>query len=220
MSSTQKASVALNRAIALIDCNSHNDITEQYKFLKQTLLDEKSLTKNEKSEAMKLLRKNYDENKIRFNIGTKRVCENCNQECLAKSYCELCVRNYLKENFLNWTSKNDNIDNLIQECQMKTIRQDGIIEWIPYNNLQYVKYLTKGGISEIYTAKWIDGGYYEWDSKERQLKRFGEQSVVLKRLENVESANQSWFEEVCILKKKKYLNNNYNKIYLFKCIIS
>jgi hypothetical protein len=27
-------------------------------------------------------------------------------------YCEFCVRNYLKVNFLNWTSKNNDIDNL------------------------------------------------------------------------------------------------------------
>ncbi|GBC39442.2 kinase-like domain-containing protein [Rhizophagus irregularis DAOM 181602=DAOM 197198] len=52
------------------------------------------------------------------------------------------------------------------------------------------------GCSEIYTAVWIDGPYYEWDSKEKQLKRDGRWvNVVLKKLENVESANKSWFEE-------------------------
>ena len=79
---------------------------------------------------------------------------------------------------------------------MKTIAPDRIVEWIPYNNFQNVKYLTKGGCSEIYTADWIDGRYDEWDSKEKQLKRFGGQYVILKKLENVESANRSWFEEV------------------------
>ncbi|GBC41408.2 kinase-like domain-containing protein [Rhizophagus irregularis DAOM 181602=DAOM 197198] len=43
-----------------------------------------------------------------------------------------------------------------------------LIEWIPYNNLQNIKYLTEGGCSKIYTANWI---------------------------ENVESANRSWFDE-------------------------
>ncbi|CAB4389338.1 unnamed protein product [Rhizophagus irregularis] len=41
----------------------------------------------------------------------------------------------------------------------------------------------------------INGSYYEWDSKEQQLIRFGDEVVILKSLENVESANQSWFEE-------------------------
>ena len=118
---------------------------------------------------------------------------------MATLYCEHCVRNYLKANFSNWTSGNDDIDNLIQKCQMETLMPNVIVEWIPYNNLQNIKYLTKGGCSEIYTADWIDGRYYEWVSKKQQLERFGTINVVLKKLENVESANQRWFEEVCNL---------------------
>ncbi|GES75059.1 kinase-like domain-containing protein [Rhizophagus clarus] len=78
---------------------------------------------------------------------------------------------------------------------MKTFSPDGISEWIPYNNLKNTKYLTKGGFSEIYTATWTNGRYEEWDPKEQQLKRIGEQMVVLKKLENFENANQSWLEE-------------------------
>ncbi|GBC12260.2 kinase-like domain-containing protein [Rhizophagus irregularis DAOM 181602=DAOM 197198] len=58
------------------------------------------------------------------------------------------------------------------------------------------------GYSDIYTADWIGGCYKEWDIKIRQLKRVerpGIQNlitkVVLKKLENIESANQSWFDE-------------------------
>jgi hypothetical protein len=128
----------------------------------------------------------------------KRICENCDQECLATLYCEHCVQNHLKANFSNWTSGNDSIDNLIKECQMKTISPNLTSEWIPYNSLQGIEYLTKGGCTEIYTGTWIDGRYDEWDSKKQQLIRLGSQYVVLKRLENVENANQSWFEEVCV----------------------
>jgi len=79
-----------------------------------------------------------------------------------------------------------------------------IAEWIPHNNLQNIKYLTKGGFSEIYKADWIGGGYNEWDSKEQQLKRYGMEKIILKRLEDVKSANRSWFEEVCNLKVKVF----------------
>ncbi|CAB4435745.1 unnamed protein product [Rhizophagus irregularis] len=85
---------------------------------------------------------------------------------------------------------------------MKTIMPNTVIEWIPYNNLENIKYLTKGGFSKIYTADWIGGRYEEWDSKTQQLeriKRYGIQNlvsyVILKELENVENANQRWFEE-------------------------
>jgi hypothetical protein len=187
---------AIDRAYALTDYNIQNTIDKQFEFKKQTILANKSLTKDEISYAIKSLNKDFDEYKILRNEGTKRICENCHDECLATLYCEHCVRNYLKANFSNWTSGNNDIDNLIQQCQMETIVPFKIVEWIPYNKLQNIKYLTKGGCSEIYTAVWIDGRYEEWDSKEKKLKRFEKESVILKKLENVESANRSWFEEV------------------------
>ncbi|CAB4427296.1 unnamed protein product [Rhizophagus irregularis] len=186
---------AMNRSLALINNNIHNDIHKRYEFRKQTLLADNSLTKDEKNYAINWITTSYDRNKILGNSGTRRICENCNQKCLATLYCEFCVRNYLKAKFSNWTSGNVNIDNLIQKCQIETFEPGTIIEWIPYNNLQNIKYLTKGGFSEIYTAVWVDGRYEEWDSKKQQLKRFGRHNVILKKLENVESANQSWFEE-------------------------
>ncbi|RIA96682.1 kinase-like domain-containing protein [Glomus cerebriforme] len=188
-------SAAINRAIALTDYNVYDDMHKQHEFKKQTLLADSSLTNDEKTEAVKELNKIYDRNKVLLNKGTKRICEKCNQECLATLYCEYCVRNYLKTNFSNWTSGNNDIDNLIQKCQLETLEPEKVIEWIPYNNLQNIKYLTKGGCSEIYTASWINGYYKEWDSKEKVLKRFGRQKVVLKSLENVENANKRWFDE-------------------------
>ncbi|POG74099.1 kinase-like domain-containing protein [Rhizophagus irregularis DAOM 181602=DAOM 197198] len=184
-----------NRAITLTDNNIYNDIHKRFEFQRQTILAYKILTNDEKTEAIRDLTQNYDRNKIIHNSGTKRICENCNQECLATLYCEYCVRNYLKENFSNWTSGNDDIDNLIQKCQMETLMPNTVVEWIPYNNLENIEYLTKGGISEIYTADWINGEYDEWDFGKKQLERGGTCKIILKRLENVESANQSWFEE-------------------------
>jgi len=197
----RKVHAAINRAYLLTDYNIQNDIEKhdiekQYEFARQTILADKSLAENEKTEAINILNKNFDGFKILGNEGTKRICENCQVECLAELYCEHCVRNYLIKNFSNWTSGNDDVDNLIQRCQMETISPDKIVEWVPYNSLQNVEYLTKGGCSEIYIAYWIDGRYEEWDSKENQLKRIGDHQVILKMLENVESANRSWFDEV------------------------
>src|ERR1043166_5091700 len=190
---------ALNRSKALLDYKIYDNIHNQYEFKQQTILDDKSLTKDETTEAIRRITKTYDRNKVQDNEGTKRICENCSQECLATLYCELCVRNYLKENFSNWSSGNDNIDNLIKKCQIETLNPDSVIEWIPYDNLQNIKYLTEGGCSKIYTAKWINGCYFEWDSKGRQLKRTGTGYVVLKRLENVGNTSKGWLEEVCNL---------------------
>ncbi|GET58661.1 kinase-like domain-containing protein [Rhizophagus irregularis DAOM 181602=DAOM 197198] len=170
----QSVNAAIIRAIALMDYNICNNIHKQFEFVRQTLLDDNSLTENEKYEAKLIYTKVYDSYKIMNNDGSKRICDNCNQECLATLYCELCIRNYLKTKFSNWTSGNVNIDNLIKECQMETLKPNKIMEWIPYNNLKNIKYLTKGGFSEIYTAIWMDGA---------------------QKLENVNNASQSWLEE-------------------------
>jgi hypothetical protein len=175
-------------------------LDERHEFKKQIVLADESLTKDEKSEVIKKLNKDYDYYKILNNEGIKRICEDCQDECLATLYCEHCIRNYLKENFSNWTSGNNDVDNLIQECQMEMYNPENIVEWIPYNNIQNVEYLTKGGYSEIYKAIWIGGHYDEWDSKEKQLTRYGDHNVILKELESVESADISWFEEVYNLK--------------------
>ena len=189
---------ALIRADALTD-HTHNNLVKKHEFRKQTVLADKTLTNDEKSELIKILAEGYDRDKILLNQGTTRICENCHEECLATLYCQHCIRNYLKTKFSNWTSGNNDIDNLIQKCQMKSISPYNIMEWIPYHNFRNIKYLTKGGCSEIYSADWIGGSYHKWDSKEQKLKRYGTGEVILKRLKNVESANRSWFDEVCNL---------------------
>ncbi|CAB4427791.1 unnamed protein product [Rhizophagus irregularis] len=113
-----------------IDTNIYNDIHKQFEFQKQTVLADKILTNDEKTETIRKLTKYYDRSKVIDNSGTRRICENCNQECLATLYCEY-------------------------------------FEWIPYNNLKNINYLTKGGFSEIYTADWINGRYDEWDSEKK-----------------------------------------------------
>ncbi|EXX57543.1 hypothetical protein RirG_206240 [Rhizophagus irregularis DAOM 197198w] len=127
----------LNKARALTDHNIYNDFHKQTEFCKQTILADESLTKDEKSEAIRILTATYDRGKLVYNEGIRGVCEICNQKCLATLYCEYC---------------------------MKTLDPNVIVEWIPYNNLKSIKYLTKGGYSEIYTTEWVDGGYDEWDS--------------------------------------------------------
>src|SRR5581483_10847058 len=101
---------AINRANALIDYGVQNNVDKRREFKKQTVLADESLTNDEKSEAIKILNKEFDYNNLLYNKGTKRICENCQDECLATLFCEHCVRNYLKANFPNWTSGNNEID--------------------------------------------------------------------------------------------------------------
>ncbi|CAB4423881.1 unnamed protein product [Rhizophagus irregularis] len=197
----------LNKAYTLT-CNK-NDLDKTYESRKKIIFDETSLTKEEKSEAIRLLNKYYDYNKIHHDNIKKRICNNCERKCLATLYCEYCIKDYLKSNFLNWTSGNIDIDNLIQNCQIKSFSPQKIIEWISFNKLQNIKCLTNSGYSETYSADWIEGNYKKWDLKDQQLKRSGTKKVILKKLVNVELAKENWFEEA---KSHLMISNRWNSI--------
>src|SRR4051812_16606172 len=160
-----------NKIVAKTDFNIYSDITKRYEFQKKVILKDEYLTLVERTEAIKSLTIFYDYQKIFYNEGTKRFCEDCQQDCFATLYCEHCVRTYLKNNFLNWTSENNYIDDLLQKCQLESLRPDQIIEWIPYNKFQNIEYIAKDECSKIYSADWIDGRYYIWDPIEKKLKR-------------------------------------------------
>ncbi|RIA91661.1 kinase-like domain-containing protein [Glomus cerebriforme] len=185
----------LEKSYALIDYNIHDNMYKQHDFEIQTVIADESLTEEEKLEALRIIDKEYNYNKSLSDQETK-ICVNCQEEYLtALNYCGNCIQDYLEVNFSNWTSENDDIDDLIQKCQLESFAPNRIIEWIPYKNLQDIGYLNKGGCSEIYSADWIDGPYNIWNPEEKQLKRLGKHKVILKKLENVESAGRNWFEE-------------------------
>ena len=70
-------SAAISRAYALIDYNIHKEQHEFHEFRKQTILADESLTNDEKNEAMRKINEVYDLNKLLFNEGERRICENC-----------------------------------------------------------------------------------------------------------------------------------------------
>src|SRR5581483_11808088 len=99
---------------------------------------------------MNVLKDSYDNSKFRQIYGISRDLENyavvfksdelycgrCDNKYtdIKDQWCGPCQRNILKENFTNWTSGDKEIDNFIQEMQLKiTNPTDIIFEWIPYN---------------------------------------------------------------------------------------
>jgi hypothetical protein len=112
-------------------------------------------------------------------------------------WCKSCQINYLKENFTNWSSKNKQIDDLIQEVQLKINNHRNIIfEWIPYNQFDVIKEIGKGGFAKVYSAKWRDGPLY-WNKTEytRDLNK----TVALKCLNNSQNISDIFLNEVLLL---------------------
>src|SRR5438034_544646 len=51
-----------------------------------------------------------------------------------------------KKNFKNWTSGNKNIDELIQQSQLNALHSTKCLEFIPFENLKNITYITRGGL--------------------------------------------------------------------------
>ncbi|RHZ80393.1 hypothetical protein Glove_136g68 [Diversispora epigaea] len=181
-----------------LDINIYKTITEQEKYRKDFIDNDSSLTENEKKFLLDELQKTYDTFRIVDNSVEKQHCNNCQNWHQATQYCEFCVRKYLKNDFGNWTSGNNEIDKLIQECQKKTIAPDIVIEWIEYDQFMNIEHLTEGGCATIYTATWKDGHYIKWNAERQILERFGRRKIVLKRLNNSNNNNAHWFQEVTL----------------------
>ncbi|RHZ82854.1 hypothetical protein Glove_103g26 [Diversispora epigaea] len=181
-----------------LDINIHKTITQQEEFRKNMVKNDSSLTENEKKFLLYELQMVYDKLKIGDNSIEKQQCNNCQNWHQATQYCEFCIRKYLENNFRNWTSGNEEIDKLIQECQQKTVSPQFVIEWINYDQFENIEHLTEGGCATIYTAIWKFGRYKKWNSEKQILERFGREKVILKRLNNSNSNNVHWFQEVTL----------------------
>ncbi len=89
----------------------------------------------------------------------KIYCEGCGKKYANEyKWCKPCQIKGLKDNFKNWTSGNEKIDNFIQKIQLKiNSPTDTIFEWIPQNQFNDIRKIEKGGFSTVYSAKWKDG---------------------------------------------------------------
>ncbi|GES77253.1 kinase-like domain-containing protein [Rhizophagus clarus] len=113
-----------------------------------------------------------------YKIVWNEICEKCDCICYASRF---------KLNFTNWTSGNNHIDKFIQDAQLSTHKDlSKALEWIPYDKLYNVEYISKDGFdNKVYRARWIDGHIDEWNDKQQNWKRKDQNmSVILKRLCN------------------------------------
>ena len=125
------------------------------------------------------------------------ICEECKQEKTYTNWCKSCNAKRFQENFSNWTSGNDDIDNFIQLTQLSAIWYREVLEWIPYNRFYDIQYIAKGGFGEVYKANWIDGYIWEWDNENKNWKRYDPNySVALKSLNNSKNVTLEFINEV------------------------
>src|SRR5256885_13003307 len=109
-------------------------------------------------------------------------CAKCDKSYtdIPYKWCKPCQINHLKENFTNWTSGNEKIDNFIQEIQLKIDDlEDIIFEWIPYNQFSDIKEIGKGGFATVYSAIWKNG-QLKYNTMSKEYIRNSNHKVALK----------------------------------------
>ncbi|GES83976.1 kinase-like domain-containing protein [Rhizophagus clarus] len=117
-----------------------------------------------------------------------KYCKKCDNKyednrMLCKS-CEMNrLKNHLKNNFINWTSGNEKIDDFIQEKQLKYNLEGAVFEWIPYDDLFITEVIRDNWLA---TAIWKDGPSIYDHSKKKLIKKSCE-AVCLKYLHNTDN---------------------------------
>ncbi|EXX56655.1 Frk1p [Rhizophagus irregularis DAOM 197198w] len=128
---------------------------------------------------------------------------------------EKCTITMDKKILTNWTSGNDNIDELIQEMQSRINSNDDIVfESVPYSQFDNIKEVGQGGFAKVYSAIWKNGPLYYNSSNE--YIRIQNKKVALKCLHNSQNISNKFLNEVKAYSIKKYddyAGNNVLKIY-------
>src|SRR5437763_8511609 len=117
---------------------------------------------------------------------SSQVCERCGEKYTDDFYkwCKPCLINYLKKNFTNWTSGNEKIDDFIQEMQLKIDDpNDIVLEWIPYNQFNDIKVISKKEFYTVYSTIWKDGPLYHNNDVKKTMRKSNER-IALKCLHN------------------------------------
>ena len=124
------------------------------------------------------------------------ICGECNEFGTGWHWCQLCNAERFKKNFKNWTSGNENIDELIQHSQLNATYCFNCLKWIPYEKFQDITYITKGGFGKIYSADWPEGCIQYWDINNQKWDKGSDQKVALKSLDNSSDISTDFLNEV------------------------
>ena len=125
------------------------------------------------------------------------ICGECNGPGTGIFWCQPCSAKRFKDNFKNWTSKNKDIDEFIQQAQLNAVHFQKSLEWIPFEKFQNITYITKGGFGTIYSAEWSEGYIYYWDIENQEWYRITDyEKVALKSLDNSSDISSDFFNEV------------------------
>ncbi|KAF0497711.1 kinase-like domain-containing protein [Gigaspora margarita] len=184
---------------ALVNIEKYPTADLQFESVRSSFHGDPSLLEHERIHLINRLEKfktRWKSSHRNTGADEKRQCQICQSWTYSIQYCEFCIQDYLKVDFGNWTSGNDEIDIIIRQSQICVSSPEKIFRWIPYEDFEKVTLKTKGGHASIYSAIWKDG-LLKWDSEELLFENVGPRCVILKKLENSSQMDGRWLEKQC-----------------------
>ncbi len=122
--------------------------------------------------------------RLQIAIMSKASCPQCHRIILWSVYsnlCNICDCERLENDFSNWTSDNQQVDEFIKELQLRVADYQGnVVEWIPYARFENITPIGKGSFAEVFKADWLDGQIKKWNYDVKQWERVGKMCVALK----------------------------------------
>ena len=168
-------------------------------FFLQLVEKNKEISEKEKEYCRERFIYFFELNNVLYKYGKPFECKKCNSTRYSDRYCEECISQHLQSLFSTWTSRNEIIDNFIQQCQRISSIPNHILEWIPFEQFEDVTKLTEGGFSSIYTATWTRGHICDYNENKKEFIYFENLYIVLKSLNNSSNPGKSFFDEVIIV---------------------
>ncbi|RIA93932.1 kinase-like domain-containing protein [Glomus cerebriforme] len=168
---------------------------ETIEIFNKLLSENTELTQPEIKLCKDRVSRNIEREKELFKRDKPFKCRYCKLTRYSMRYCENCIIQYLKSLLGTWKSGSDVIDEFIRECQSKSALPLHIMEWIPFDQFEDIKYLSHGGFAKLYTATWKRGAILDWNEKKQKFVYQGSQKVVLKSLNNSNQPTKVFFDE-------------------------
>ncbi|UZO10542.1 uncharacterized protein OCT59_002123 [Rhizophagus irregularis] len=115
--------------------------------------------------------------------GLYGICIECKQPRSHYQWCQPCEQKQCKENFENWTSKDEKIDTFLQGAQLNSTRSQTFLEWIPFYKLENILDIkSESKTNTVYSAIWKDGPRI-WNQQNEKYERI-ETKVIIKLNKN------------------------------------
>ena len=122
------------------------------------------------------------------------TCEGCQSYNTGYEYCQSCQAKIFQEKFPEWSSGNNDIDEIIRSSQLNAKKEYEAMKWIPFSNFNNYKKICQGNFGVLYRAETLEGRFLRWNIKTKVAERNNELRVVLKSRLTL----QDLLSEVCL----------------------